>query len=183
VLVPCPECEGSGGLPCEKCDAVGRLVQQRAFSWQRRSQTFKTNDDLPGLDEHWLRRTCKVHDIYTERLQQHSPTEDAFQQEWQHVPRLKELIDQALAQADDTTRVILSEVTISFIPVTDIVFDLGSTSSPDDASIYRLSIYGFENVIPPDWRFLNWERVIFVCSAGFLLALVLVFGYFAFSGW
>jgi serine/threonine protein kinase len=186
VLVPCPECEGSGGLPCEQCDAVGRLVQQRVFRWQRSSETFKTNDDLPGLDERWLRRTCKVHDIYTERVQQHGPSnDDAFQSEWQHVPRIKELIDQALAEADDTTCVVLSEVTISFIPVTDIVFDLGNanTSNPDGANMYRLSIYGFENVIPSDWRFLNWERVIFVCSVGFLLALVLVFGYFAFFGW
>jgi hypothetical protein len=45
-----------------------------------------------------------------------------------------------------------------------------------------MTLYGFEDAIPSDWRFLNWERVVFLCVGGFLLILVVILGVFAFSG-
>jgi len=177
VLVPCPDCEGRGGFTCERCDGLGRLVQRKAFRWERKAYTWDANDDLPDLDEQWLLNTCEAHAVYQEDADQ------GCRPEWFQVPGLRELAQEAQAATNAHTRIVLSEVTISCIPVTDVVFDLGHFDEEQgDSGLYRLSIYGFENIIPPDWRFLNWERVIFVCVTLFLAVLVLVLGYFAFTG-
>lgn len=174
VLVPCPACEGRGGLTCERCDGVGRLIQRKAFQWKRVVRDFADNDDLPDLDEAKLSRTCAMREIYRERAS------NGFRPEWALVPTLRELIAAAQSFADDNTRIVLSEVVVSFIPVTDIVFDLGkSDGQADDTGLYKLAIYGFENFIPPDWRFLNWERMIFICVLVFMAALLVVFAFFA----
>jgi hypothetical protein len=183
VLVPCPECSGSGGLTCEHCDGVGRMLQQRAFSWQRTPYTFEARDDIPGVDEKWLRRTCEIQEIYAERISSSGHTNTApFRAEWEQIPRVKEMIEQARSALDDNARIVLSELSISFLPISEVVFDLGNVRHEhDDARIYRLSVYGFENAIPPDWRFLNWERVIFIFGSLFLLVIVLILGFFAFT--
>jgi hypothetical protein len=190
VLVPCPTCEGTGGLPCAPCDGVGRMVQKRVLHWQRTGTVLHAHDEFPpNTHEKWLRRTCEEHQIYCEQaggnIQDNLPP---FLREWRSIPELKELIRQASADANDEKRVAMSEVTISFIPVTDIVFDMSDQdddSAEDEhnpASLYRMTLYGFEDAIPSDWRFLNWERVVFLCVGGFLLILVVILGVFAFSG-
>ena len=95
-------------------------------------------------------------------------------------------------EAGADTRIALSEVSIAFIPITEIVLDLGETRPPAaapakggkakpgraaDTGLYRWHIYGFEKQLPKDWRFLNWDRVlmlIFLAIAVLLLALVLL---------
>lgn len=177
VREPCPECEGRGGFTCERCDGTGRLVQQKVFRWERKADIWVANDDLPDLDERWLLKTCEAHEVYEE--QAHLGCHD----EWLQVPVLRALVEEAQDITDINTRIVLSEVVISCIPVTDVVFDLGKFDAQQgDTGLYRLSIYGFEQVIPPDWRFFNWERVIFLFLSLFLLVLVLVLGYFAFTG-
>jgi hypothetical protein len=177
VLVPCPDCAGRGGRTCERCDGLGRIVQRKAFRWERKTYMWEANDDLPDLDAQWLLNTCEAHAIYQEESDQ------GCRPEWFQVPGLSELAQEAKAATDAHTHIVLSEGTISFIPVTDVIFDLGHFDAEQgDAGLYRLSIYGFENIIPPDWRFLNWERVSFICATLFLVVLVLVLGYFAFMG-
>ncbi|NJP07081.1 MAG: protein kinase [Chloroflexaceae bacterium] len=151
VLEPCPECAGRGGLRCDTCDGVGRLIQQKAFRWQRVSRTFEQGDDLPIIDEQWLYRTCQVHEVYREEATDHHHLNAMpFRPEWLQVPVLCDLIEQADANTDDDTRIVLSEVAITFIPVTEIAFDLGKAPTGDDEKdLYHMMIYGFENVIPP----------------------------------
>jgi hypothetical protein len=159
------------------------MLQQRAFSWQRTPYTFEAGDDLPGVDDKWLRRTCQVQEIYSERISTSGNSNAApFRAEWEQIPRVKEMIEQARSAQDDNARVVLSELSISFLPISDVVFDLGNVRDEhDNDRIYRLSIYGFENAIPDDWRFLNWERVIFIFGTAFMLVIVLIFGFFAFT--
>jgi hypothetical protein len=72
------------------------------------------------------------------------------------------------------------------VPVTEIVFDLGaargalapsSATKPKkgpaqlDQGLYSWYIYGFENLLPQDWRFLNWDRVLWITLL--ILAVVL----------
>jgi hypothetical protein len=158
-------------------------VQQQAFRWQRSDYTLDASDDLPSVDEKWLHRTCEAHEIYCERA---SGTVQGgarpFRREWHAIPALNTLIEQAAQATNDDSRVVLSEVTVSFIPVTDVVFDLGDTARKGDAGLYSLSVYGFEQAIPPDWRFLNWERIVLLGIAVFLLVVVVVLGFFAFTG-
>lgn len=171
VLVPCPECSGRGGVTCERCEGIGRLVQRKAFRWSRSADMRRAHDDLPDLDEDWLAKACKAEVIYAERQP------GGARAEWALIPSLAELVTAANTRVDDDTRIVLSELTVSFIPVTDVVFDLGK---PGDEGLYKLSIYGFENIIPADWRFLHWERVIFICALIFLVIIAVIFGLFAF---
>lgn len=170
TLIPCPECSGRGGLICTRCTGIGRLVQRKVVRWRRHSDAFSAQDDLPFLDEDWLARTCHAELVYRERQA------GGTRPEWQLIPAIAELIKRAEAPLDNHTRITLSELSISLIPITDIVFDLGKTK---DSDLYRLTIYGFENLIPPDWRFFNWERVVMVCVILFLLVIVLVLLVFA----
>jgi predicted Ser/Thr protein kinase len=163
VLVPCPDCSGRGGVNCARCTGVGRLVQRQSFRWSRQAQTIDAQDDLPALDEDWLHKTCKPEVVYTQRQA------GGLRPEWAHLPALEPAIQQLQGRLDDNTRVALSELSITLIPVTDIVFDLGK---PGEGGLYKLAIYGFENLIPPDWRFFNWERVVYWCVILFLLVLV-----------
>lgn len=165
VLVPCPACDGRGGVNCERCTGIGRLVQREMFRWSRQAVVLQTQDDLPALDEGWLARNCAAEVIYTQR---HT---GGLRPEWPLITGLAPLLDEVKATLDDNTRIAMSELTVSFIPVTDIVFDLGK---PGEGGLYKLTIYGFENRIPPDWRFFNWERVSFICVILFLLVIIAV---------
>jgi hypothetical protein len=163
VLVPCPECSGRGGISCVRCTGIGRLVQRQFFQWSREARVLEANDDLPTINEAWLARACKAEPVYTQRQL------GGLRPEWALVPRLDALAREAQARLDDQTRIALSELSIGLIPVTDVVFDLGK---PGEGGLYKIAIYGFEQLIPPDWRFFNWERVIFLCLSFFLLVVV-----------
>lgn len=165
VLVPCPTCSGRGGVNCAHCSGIGRLVQRQFFRWSRAAQLLQAQDDLPTLDERWLARTCKAELVYTQRQA------GGFRPEWALIPRLDALVREAQARVDDQTRVALAEFSVSVIPVSEIVFDLGK---PGEGGLYKLAIYGYENHIPPDWRFFNWERVVYLCAIGFLIVIAAV---------
>lgn len=186
ALVPCPDCSGTGSLKCDHCDGVGRLVQRKTTNWRRFPDIFASNDDLPRIDERWLQRACKTTTVYQEQQA------GDFRNEWKHVPELAELIDAAQKKADANTRIALSEVDIVFIPVTEIIFDLGDMPAPivpaaakpakngkakpssaNDSGLYSWHIYGFERQLPKDWRFLNWDRVLMLFFAALLIAVLL----------
>lgn len=165
VLVPCPECEGRGGVTCERCEGVGRLIRRKAFRWSRKPATLAAHDELPSLNEDWLARACKAELVYSERQR------GGVRPEWSLVAPVAALIARAEARCDDQNRIALAELTVGLIPVTDVVFDLGK---PGEGGLYKLAIYGFERLIPSDWRFFNWERVGLLCLVAFLSLLVLV---------
>ena len=165
VIVPCADCGGRGGLTCGRCTGIGRLVQRKTFHWSREAELLTTQDDLPALNERWLARTCKAEPIYCQRQR------GGVRPEWAHLDAVAPLLETVTARCDDTTRVVLSELAISLIPITEVVFDLGKTG---DGDLYKLAIYGFEQRIPPDWRFFNWERVLFSSLVAFLSIIVLI---------
>ncbi len=165
VLVPCPDCAGRGGSTCTRCTGIGRLVLRKTFRWSRQVQLFAAQDDLPALNERWLARVCKAEPIYCERQK------GGMRPEWSHINPVSALLNAAEARCNEATRIAISELSITLIPVTNIVFDLGKTG---DADLYKLAIYGFEQLIPPDWRFFNWERVTFSCIVAFLLVIVVI---------
>jgi eukaryotic-like serine/threonine-protein kinase len=191
ALVPCPECQGTGGLKCQQCDGVGRLVQHKTTQWRRRPVALETNDDLPRVDEQWLHKVCQARDVYRER---HT---GGFRPEWSLVPGLAEVVKEAEKRLDADTKVAMSELSITFIPVTEIVFDLGDVRQKPppaqpaagkgkgapkapakpavEAGLYRWHIYGFERRLPKDWRFLNWDRVttMILVAVAVVLALLL----------
>jgi len=173
ALVPCPECNGVGGLHCKRCDGVSRLILHKTVRWSRRASIYTGEDDLPRVDEQWLRKTCRAREVYCEQAH------GGFRTEWQLVPRLQELIREAEGRLTPDSRVVLSEVAISFIPVTEIVFDLEEPATTGAGkgkgpALYRWHIYGFERRLPNDWRFLNWDRAIALVSIALALTLALL---------
>ncbi len=200
VLVPCPDCEGLGGIHCGYCDGTGRMVQHKAFRWQRTTRLLATNDDLPHLDEKWLHQRFEPREIYRERIHGDAQSnEPAFREEWAEIPRVKELIEHMIEATNPNRRIILSELVISMIPVTEVTFDLGKKTSlldilkkqtaheqqeqtdeenededKEEGERYEISIYGFERNIPPDWRLLNWERVVSFWVVTFMFVVTIV---------
>jgi hypothetical protein len=185
TLLPCPDCSGSGGLRCAHCDGVGRMLQHKQSVWSRRGETIEGQEDLPRVDEAWLRRNCTMREVYCEQQR------GGFRAEWLQVPALAALIARARESENDHTRVVLSEVQINMIPVTEIVFDLGvargalapsSAAKPRkglaqlDKGLYSWYIYGFENLLPQDWRFLNWDRVLWMSMLAVAVVLALLLG-------
>ncbi len=175
VLVPCPNCSGHGGMICERCDGVGRLIRQQAFRWQRTAYDFDEQDDLDVINEAWLLRHCAVRQIYQEQVScpadTPNPQMDPWRREWFEIPLVRSMIEQAQQAINDDARVVLCEVTIQFMPTTDVVFDLGAVQ-PNEQDLYRVTIYGFENVLPNDWRLLDWKWVLTLIAIGVLLVVV-----------
>jgi len=165
-VVPCPACSGRGSLPCKRCESFGRLVQRKVMEWSRRVVKDSSQNDLPDVDEAWLHRTCKAELVYRNRVQRIPP-------EWLQISEVKEMIELQQKQLDKDSQIVMAELQINFIPLTEIKLDLGNPEVE-----YRLAIYGFENLIPPDWRFLHWERIAFmsltVVLTTFLLMICLV---------
>lgn len=182
VLVPCPQCSGTGSLKCDRCEGVGRLMQRKTTAWRRRADSLEANDDLPRIDEAWLQRSCKLTTIYQERQI------GDVRAEWKLVPTVANLLAKAQAGTNADTRIALSELTIAFIPVTEIIFDLGEhTGKPaaapakggapapaDESGLYGWHIFGFERELPKDWRFLVWDRVLMYIFGLLALALLLI---------
>ncbi|MCS7291030.1 MAG: protein kinase [Roseiflexus sp.] len=174
-LIPCPDCQGSGGLHCKRCDGTSRLVVHKTIRWRRQAATMTRHDDLPTVDEQWLQQRCKKRKIYCEQAK------GGLRPEWRLVPGIQTMIEEAERRLDANTRIVLSEVAIHFIPITEIVFDLnewtvtrsvGSKGKSREPTLYRWYIYGFEKALPDDWRFVNWDRIVALGTTGVSLALI-----------
>jgi serine/threonine protein kinase len=172
-VIPCPECQGSGGLHCTRCDGTSRLVVYKTLRWRRQAATMTGHDDLPTIDEQWLQQHCKKRKIYCEQAT------GGFRPEWQLVPGIQPMIQEAEKRLNPDTRILLSEMTVHFIPVTEIVFDLnewtvtkgaGRKGQSHEPVLYRWYIYGFEKMLPDDRRFLNWDRLIALGATGVSIA-------------
>jgi serine/threonine protein kinase len=161
-VVPCSACSGRGSLPCKRCESFGRLVQRKVMEWSRRVIKDSSQNDLPDVDEAWLYRTCKAELVYRNRVQRIPP-------EWLQISEVKEMIELQQKQLDKDSQIVMAELQINFIPLTEIKLDLGNPEVE-----YRLAIYGFENLIPPDWRFVHWERIAFMSVTVVLTALLLI---------
>lgn len=186
VVIPCPDCEGTGALKCTACDGVGRMLRHKTTSWNRHPAELRGHDDLPNVDEAWLARTNEPVKIYSERKI------GGFRPGWDALPVVGDLIKDANKAINDDTRITMTELSVSFIPMAELVFDLGehSRGKPPTAkaktknaqrvesvvNTYNLHIYGFGRSIPNDWRFLNWDRVwaIILGVVAFVLLIILV---------
>lgn len=177
LIAACANCEGTGSTRCQNCDGVGRLIQHKTTTWTRHTEVLTTHDDLPEINNTWLQKTCHLNEIYREQY-------PGIRTDWQSIPELAQLLEDAKTQTDEHTIIRLSEVAISFVPVTEILFDLSDstfsatdtidTESTREAHLYSWHIYGFEKQLPHDWRFLNWERVSMVVLGTTVIVLLTI---------
>jgi hypothetical protein len=84
------------------------------------------------------------------------------------VAPLGELLREAVADAGNDTRILLAELNISGVPLTEIDYRLD-----EGAPVNRLYVVGFDEDVVGSWVLLNPERVILaVVVALVLLAIV-----------
>jgi serine/threonine protein kinase len=172
ALVACPQCKGVGGFDCESCQATGRLLERKIFHWTRTAWSGLGRDQLKNERHEAVLALCEPEVIYREE------GIDGIRPEWEMVPMLNALINQAKEEAPEGARIVRGHLLVKFVPSTDIIFDIGESDkrSPSGVREHILTAYGFENYIPKDWTFLNWDRIWLYFGGGFLL-LITIFSY------
>ncbi|MCU0492587.1 MAG: protein kinase [Chloroflexaceae bacterium] len=175
ATVPCPACGGSGGATCGRCDGVTRLVQYQCFRWKREAEGWLDTEPLPLKDDAWIDQQFAEGKIYREEAQ------NGFLPVWSQIPLLRDMVKDAQDQESDALRVLRSEVSVSFMPVTDVTFDLGEIKAGEPRN-YQLTLCGHENrVVPENWRIYNWERIVYLSLLFSAILLALIFALVAFG--
>lgn len=172
----CTTCNGKTVVTCSQCRGSGQLFQQQRMDWRRQPTQFFDQDDSQYAEPQWITQHCSHRTIY--RLQEHH----GIRPEWKLIPRVERLIAQMAAYQNSDSRIVLSELTIAVIPVSEFIFDLGETgnwlqpTTTTEPTQYRWAVYGFEQILPPHRQFLDWQRIILIGLSGicFILLLVIV---------
>jgi eukaryotic-like serine/threonine-protein kinase len=172
----CTTCNGKTIVTCSQCRGSGQLFQQQRMDWRRQPTQFFDQDDSNYAEQQWIAQHCTPRTIY--RLQEHH----GIRPEWKLIPKVERLIAQMATYQNSDSRIVLSELTIAVIPVSEFVFDLGATdnwlrpTTMTEPTQYRWAVYGFERILPPNRQFLDWQRIILIGLSGmcFILLLVIV---------
>jgi serine/threonine protein kinase len=172
----CTRCQGKTYITCRECRGSGQLFQQQRMDWRRQPTQFFDQDDSNYAEQQWITQHCTPRTIY--RLQEHH----GIRPEWKLIPKVERLIAQMATYQNSDSRIVLSELTIAVIPVSEFVFDLGETgnwlrpTTTTEPTQYRWAVYGFEQILPPHRQFLDWQRIILIGLSGicFILLLVIV---------
>jgi serine/threonine protein kinase len=172
----CTTCNGKTVVTCSECRGSGQLFQQQRMDWRRQPTQFFDQDDSNYAEQQWIAQHCTPRTIY--RLQEHH----GIRPEWKLIPKVERLIAQMATYQNSDSRIVLSELTIAVIPVSEFVFDLGATdnwlrpTTTTEPTQYRWAVYGFERILPPNRQFLDWQRIILIGLSGvcFILLLVII---------
>ena len=172
----CTTCNGKTVVTCSECRGSGQLFQQQRMDWRRQPTQFFDQDDSNYAEQQWIAQHCTPRTIY--RLQEHH----GIRPEWKLIPKVERLIAQMATYQNSDSRIVLSELTIAVIPISEFVFDLGATdnwlrpTTMTEPTQYRWAVYGFERILPPNRQFLDWQRIILIGLSGmcFILLLVIV---------
>ncbi len=170
----CTRCQGKTYITCRECRGNGQLYQQQRMDWRRQPTQFTAQDDTNYAEQQWLSQHCTPRTVY--RLQEHH----GIRPEWKLLPKVEHLIAQMTAYQNSDSRVVLSELTIAVIPVSEFVFDLGETgtwlqpTTTTEPTQYRWAVFGFERILPPNRQFLDWQRIILIGLSGICFILLVV---------
>jgi eukaryotic-like serine/threonine-protein kinase len=169
----CTRCQGKTTIACGECSGNGQLYQQQRMDWRRQPTQFTAQDDTNYAAQLWISQYCTPRTVY--RMQEHH----GIRPEWKLLPKVEHLIAQMTAYQNSDSRVVLSELTIAVIPVSEFVFDLGETSNwrthtTTEPAQYRWAVFGFERILPPNRQFLDWQRIILIGLSGICFILLVV---------
>ena len=170
----CIHCQGKTYITCGECRGSGQLFQQQRMDWRRQPTQFFDQDDSNYAAQQWINQHCTPRTVY--RLQEHH----GIRPEWKLLPKVERLIEQMTAYQNSDSRIVLSELTIAVIPVSEFVFDLGETgnwlqhTTTKEPTQYRWAVFGFERILPPNRQFLDWQRIILIGLSGICFILLVV---------
>jgi predicted metal-dependent peptidase len=97
-------------------------------------------------------------------------TLNPYEGRWHSVAPMAELLREAIAEVDDSTRIKDAELIIRGVPITEIDFSLHN-------DVQRLYIVGFDNHVVGTWALLSPKRMI-VAAVVIVGALSLLIGLF-----
>ncbi len=154
--VDCPDCGGEGHSVCDDCDGAGRLLEQAVFQFSRRGRLWQNTDDIEGLPHKVLEQRSEG--VFQGEI-------DPDDQIWTTVPALQELLAEVTAEADDDTRIVVCDLTIRGVPVTEV--DYTYRDKP-----HTLAIVGFDEQVEGDLTLIDTQRILLI--AMFVLVLLLI---------
>lgn len=155
--VDCPDCQGEAHTVCDDCDGAGRLLEHSIFEFSRRGRLWQNTDDIEGLPQKTLEQRSEI--IFQGEIDPSDPA-------WQSVPPLQELLAEATADVDDDdTRIVVCELTIRGVPVTEV--DYIYNDKP-----HTLAIVGFDEEVQGDMTLFDTERIVLIALAVLVLILI-----------
>ena len=158
-VVDCPECRGAALLVCDRCEGMGGLMEHKVFTFTRRGRLWQNTDDLEGLPQRAIEgRTERV---FHAEIDAHDPV-------WHAVQPLHELFEEATKVERDDTRIVVAELTIRAVPVTEVDYTLRGKPR-------TLAIIGFDDSVRGDLGLLDLERIAFAALIAVIVVLVILF--------
>jgi hypothetical protein len=155
----CPTCRGYGKVTCARCEGSGQMLEEKFFTWSRYGRIYYTEDDLSGLHKPTITAQAQDHLVFHARIDPQEPR-------WYQVAPLRELMEEAMKGAGEHTRLLLAELTIRGVPVTEV--DYRYRDKPR-----TLSLVGFKDEVRGDVVLYDVERIVLYVAIA-LMALVLI---------
>ncbi len=163
ATAPCATCNGSGSVVCYDCLGNGQLYQHQEMQWRRTQQLHTNHDDQAHVSQLWLQQFCTPRLVY-----QHKEL-NGIRPEWKLIPKVAQLIEEVSAKNTQDSRFLACELTIMVVPMSEFVFDIGhewpwqNRQSPPQ---YRWVVYGFERILPPNRKLIDWQFVALMVLSG-----------------
>ncbi|MBA3470317.1 MAG: protein kinase [Herpetosiphonaceae bacterium] len=160
VTADCPQCSGEGQADCARCKGSGQLLTEDVFMWSRWGKLWDNTDDETGLP---------LPDIRARSEQVYSAQIDVRDQKWHAIAPLHELLQAAEnVDADQQTRLLHAELTISGTPVTEVDYN-------ERGATHTLYLVGFDPpTIRGDFSLYDRERITLYAVIALLVVLVIV---------
>lgn len=155
----CPTCRGYTTLTCKRCEGTGQLLQEKTFTWSRRGRLYTNEDDISGL--HKMTLETQAQEVFKGKI-------DPYDTRWRQVVPLQEVLENAVKDAGNDTRIIAAELIIRGTPVTEV--DYHFNKKP-----HTLSLIGFGDEVRGDSMLYDIQRIaLYAVIAVLVIVLVAV---------
>ena len=163
ATAPCATCNGTGSVVCYDCLGNGQLYQHQTMQWRRTHQLHTNYDDHAHVSHSWLQQHCQPRLVY-----QHKEL-NGIRPEWKLIPKVDQLIEEISTKNTQDSRFLTCELTIVVVPMSEFVFDIGHEFPWQNRQIppqYRWVVYGFERILPPNRKLIDWQLVALIVLSG-----------------
>lgn len=168
---PCATCGGIGTIPCPECRGSGQCYQHHVMPWRRMHHTHVTHDDHTHIPQAWFQSQCTPRPVY------HHQELNGIRPEWKRIPKVAQLIEEITAKLTPDSRIVWCELHISVVPLSEFVFDIGNDlpwGHTQPAPQYRWEVYGFERILSPNRKLLDWRLLALIVLSGLCFILISV---------
>ncbi|MEY2846938.1 MAG: hypothetical protein RL076_2484 [Chloroflexota bacterium] len=166
----CTVCRGTGHVSCHECLGNGQLYQHLEMKWQRHGHSHTTHDDHAHVPQSWLNSHC------TPRLVYKHQEGNGIRPEWKRIPKVAQLIDEISNRLPQDSRIVVCELSIYVVPMSEFIFDIGHEYPWIQAGTppqYRWQVYGFERILTPNRQLIDWQLIALIVVSGWCAILTI----------